>query len=861
MKTSDTVAVILLVLAGTMSSLVAIAAAAETASVDDPLPGVTSMASAAEEAPAAFTLNVAATDATSVRLEWVPVTSAHEYRASRDDMSIGSSVARVGVFTDFGLEPGMEYRYVVEAYNASGALIARSNPVTAQTTHSTRVRTRYTVLAIAFNPTQESLVTETTYLKHRTQFLRLASRDTVRIDFYKERIVSVPVMPPLTPGTNIVDHSQLVVAPDLPGLDGYSIVDLVEMGAIDHVWIVHVPPEVDTRENTFIGNRPVQGDGLVTKFTWPLLPVKCSRSFFVNGFLPDERSWDAYAHMVEGIMTSITDGHPAVWPRAYPFTVYADHYERNNDMLELRSLNDFERFRLTDGWNGNGELAFASPGNSVAGSSHFPPTTPRIGGFDDYTFHDIGGPAWRDYVDSAIDEWRDYPLLSYARRKINGYEFGAFHHYAEADSAYSAEFGASPQDHRSFRGAASSFHQWWFAHLPGNPGVTDGKLNTWWPYLFDSNRFDGTAIDYPVTGFNDPPDSTVAEHDALPVGGEYGTELRSAANWGYWHSQNGFSPGAKAADLSIALGSERAEHVVSGEYALRVQVESSQYWEWLGSGRNDVFYPVSRNAGWHRPDLAEVRFAIRPETSADLLVNTNPVVRLYKDRGTRIELVPLRNGAYVNLLEDTALRDAQGWYHFSASLFDELTWEKNIIGYIDPGLTGAALAQARAGLEHAILSDLNYLEISIRSTGTVDADTAIDVLSYYIDDLRLIDAAVDNCPDVDNPDQSDFDGDGLGDVCDDDIDGDSVGNATDQCELTPPGSLVDPVTGCSVPQLCPCDGPRGTTLPWKNHGKYVSCLAHVSNELVAANVISEATKDLLVSEAASSTCGAKWVRQ
>jgi hypothetical protein len=57
---------------------------------------------------------------------------------------------------------------------------------------------------------------------------------------------------------------------------------------------------------------------------------------------------------------------------------------------------------------------------------------------------------------------------------------------------------------------------------------------------------------------------------------------------------------------------------------------------------------------------------------------------------------------------------------------------------------------------------------------------------------------VDNCPNVANADQADFDHDGIGDACDEDIDGDGVANEIDVC----PGTVL--------PERVPTSGMLGT---------------------------------------------------
>ena len=84
------------------------------------------------------------------------------------------------------------------------------------------------------------------------------------------------------------------------------------------------------------------------------------------------------------------------------------------------------------------------------------------------------------------------------------------------------------------------------------------------------------------------------------------------------------------------------------------------------------------------------------------------------------------------------------------------------------------------------------------------------------------------------------------DDCDTDRDG--VPNDCDECPNTPPGAVAN-AQGCSIPQLCPCDG------PWRNHGEYVRCVIEHAWQFYRDDLISAAERRDHIRDAASSDCG------
>jgi hypothetical protein len=149
----------------------------------------------------------------------------------------------------------------------------------------------------------------------------------------------------------------------------------------------------------------------------------------------------------------------------HPFVIMGFSYERGvAEMLHNlchrteatmeRIYGGWESDQLTTNWARFAANAHQSNGTSGVGSCHYPPN-----GTEDY---DYANP---DTVLSNAASWLSYPELP-------GQPVPA-----------SREDWGGPDYHLNYM-------RWWFAHLPHTPGTNaDGRLNNWWPYLFDFNNY------------------------------------------------------------------------------------------------------------------------------------------------------------------------------------------------------------------------------------------------------------------------------------------------------------------------------------------------------------------------------------
>lgn len=184
-------------------------------------------------------------------------------------------------------------------------------------------------------------------------------------------------------------------------------------------------------------------------------------------------------------------------------------------------------------------------------------------------------------------------------------------------------------------------------------------------------------------------------------------------------------------------------------------------------------------------------------------------------------VIALQDAGYTNLVAEMIGLDA---YSF---LFD------GQLGALDHALGSAELADQVTGI----------------AEWHINSDEA-DATDYNLDFGRNPDIF-----DASNPYRaSDHDPIVVGLGLSGDLDGDGVLNDDDACPMTPPGEPVDS-NGCSLGQLVPCDGPRGSTEGWISHGEYVSAVAAAVNHFVDLGLIPGTEKGENISAAARSSCG------
>jgi hypothetical protein len=150
---------------------------------------------------------------------------------------------------------------------------------------------------------------------------------------------------------------------------------------------------------------------------------------------------------------------------ARPFAIMGFNYERGvAEMLEdLCHRVESTMSRVYGGWRADALdqnwARFAAnqqqSGSAAVGSCHFPPNAERE--------YDFANPRT---VSSTAGAWLQYPRLSDVTAPVNREAWGG-------------------PDY------ARNYFRWWFSHLPRAAGVNaDGRLNSWWKYVFDFERYD-----------------------------------------------------------------------------------------------------------------------------------------------------------------------------------------------------------------------------------------------------------------------------------------------------------------------------------------------------------------------------------
>ena len=188
----------------------------------------------------------------------------------------------------------------------------------------------------------------------------------------------------------------------------------------------------------------------------------------------------------------------------------------------------------------------------------------------------------------------------------------------------------------------------------------------------------------------------------------------------------------------------------------------------------------------------------------------------------------------------------------------------NIEVYGASGLIGSVVRSATifgggyVGIETE--EKISYIKLNSGATGYPGLDNVSFGACFQVADSDgdgIIDEE-DNCPETSNEDQADFDGDAIGDACDNDIDGDGCLNEDDAYAFSDTSETLV-INGCesgvenqntSTCGVMMADAIAEAYADSKNHGQFVSTVAKLANEWRKEGLISNKDK------AAIQTCAA-----